>query len=285
MHAGAVFFAPRQFTRKPIQAGNNSDGDLDVAGADRPHQRVVPVAKTALDLARREQGLHGMIVAPHREIEDREHGVADGLVEDAVIAPDRGGAVVVERVEQRGQPVLRDGLRQLGVAAQIGEQDGGVDGHGARLHDFREGHLADRACVRVHAARPDAEQTKRRRQGAAQRDRHMQVLPAAKADRCRFRRHRRITCCSSNEPGAPWHAGSWASPIEIAALRRSPRKLTPIRVFLLQITWHSYTTEASRAITRRNLCGTKAGFSTSMAAPSGEMFTIVQCMTEPPDET
>ena len=31
--------------------------------------------------------------------------------------------------------------------------------------------------------------------------------------------------------------------------------------------------------------GTKAGFSTSMAAPSGEMLRIMQRITEPPDET
>ena len=39
------------------------------------------------------------------------------------------------------------------------------------------------------------------------------------------------------------------------------------------------------AITRRKCCGTKAGFSTSIAAPSGEIFRTMQHMTEPPDET
>jgi len=44
-------------------------------------------------------------------------------------------------------------------------------------------------------------------------------------------------------------------------------------------------TEESFAITRRKCAGTKEGFSTSIAAPSGEIFRIVQLMTEPADET
>jgi len=43
-------------------------------------------------------------------------------------------------------------------------------------------------------------------------------------------------------------------------------------------------TEESFAITRRKRGGTKAGFSTSMAAPSGDMFRTVQLITKPPDE-
>ena len=38
-------------------------------------------------------------------------------------------------------------------------------------------------------------------------------------------------------------------------------------------------------MTKRKLWGTKAGFSTSMAAPSGEIFRTTQLMTEPPDDT
>ena len=62
-------------------------------------------------------------------------------------------------------------------------------------------------------------------------------------------------------------------------------KVRPIRFFWIQATRHSCTTEESFAITRRKRCGTKAGFSTSIAAPSGEIFRTTQGMTEPPDET
>src|ERR1700682_3235053 len=39
------------------------------------------------------------------------------------------------------------------------------------------------------------------------------------------------------------------------------------------------------AMTRRKRWGTNAGFSTSMAAPSTEIFRTMQPMTEPPDDT
>jgi hypothetical protein len=44
-------------------------------------------------------------------------------------------------------------------------------------------------------------------------------------------------------------------------------------------------TEESFAITRRKRCGTKAGFGTSIAAPSTEILRITQLMTEPPADT
>jgi hypothetical protein len=62
-------------------------------------------------------------------------------------------------------------------------------------------------------------------------------------------------------------------------------KVKPIRFFWIQATLHSRTLEESFAITSRKLGGTKAGSSTSMAAPSGEMFRTVQRITEPPDDT
>jgi hypothetical protein len=61
-------------------------------------------------------------------------------------------------------------------------------------------------------------------------------------------------------------------------------KVTPIRFFWIQIILHSYTVE-SFAITSLKLGGTNAGSSTSMAAPSGEMFRTTQLITEPPDDT
>ena len=61
-------------------------------------------------------------------------------------------------------------------------------------------------------------------------------------------------------------------------------KLRPIRFFWIQAIRHSRTEELL-AMTRRKRAGTKAGFSTSMAAPSAEIFRTVQLMTEPPDDT
>lgn len=52
----------------------------------------------------------------------------------------------------------------------------------------------------------------------------------------------------------------------------------------IQMTLHSLTDE-SFAMTRRNCAGTKEGFSTSIAAPSREIFRTVQLMTDPSDET
>src|ERR1700756_3641652 len=61
-------------------------------------------------------------------------------------------------------------------------------------------------------------------------------------------------------------------------------KLRPIRFFWIQATLQSWTV-APLAITRRKRAGTKAGLSTSMAAPSAEMFRTTQLMTEPPTDT
>src|SRR6476620_4550033 len=72
------------------------------------------------------------------------------------------------------------------------------------------------------------------------------------------------------------HLSCWRAPCAA--------KVTPIRFFWIQIIWHSWTVE-SFAITSLKLGGTKAGFSTSMAAPWGEIFRIMQLMTEPPDDT
>ena len=61
-------------------------------------------------------------------------------------------------------------------------------------------------------------------------------------------------------------------------------KVTPIRFCWIHTMLHSWI-EESLTITRRKCGGTKAGFSTSMAAPSGEIFRTMQLMTDPPDET
>lgn len=61
-------------------------------------------------------------------------------------------------------------------------------------------------------------------------------------------------------------------------------KLKPIRFFWIQAIRHSRT-EESRLSTRRKRDGTNAGFSTSMAAPSGEIFRTTQLITEPSADT
>lgn len=61
-------------------------------------------------------------------------------------------------------------------------------------------------------------------------------------------------------------------------------KVTPIRFCWIHAILHSRI-EESFAITRRKLAGTKAGFSTSMAAPSGEIFRTTQLITDPLDDT
>lgn len=57
-----------------------------------------------------------------------------------------------------------------------------------------------------------------------------------------------------------------------------------MRFCFIQMTLHSLI-EESFAMTRRNCAGTKEGFSTSMAAPCGEIFRTLQLMTDPSDET
>jgi hypothetical protein len=57
-----------------------------------------------------------------------------------------------------------------------------------------------------------------------------------------------------------------------------------MRFCFIQMTLHSLLDE-SLAMTRRNCDGTKEGFATSIAAPSGEMLRTVQLMTDPSDVT
>jgi len=89
------------------------------------------------------------------------------------------------------------------------------------------------------------------------------------------------SCGSSDVPAPRSRYGAGGSATAGAILA----KVSPIRFFWIQATRHSCTVEGSFAITKRNCCGTKAGLSTSIAAPSLEMFRTTQGMTEPPDET
>ena len=69
-----------------------------------------------------------------------------------------------------------------------------------------------------------------------------------------------------------------------ACPRGAETNATPIRFRCIHMTLQSRT-EESFAITRRKCAGTKEGFSTSIAAPSGEIFRTMQLMTEPADDT
>ena len=88
--------------------------------------------------------------------------------------------------------------------------------------------------------------------------------------------------CGSSDVPAPWFRYDGCGSGTAAAILA---KVNPIRFFWIQATRHSCTIEESFAITRRKCRGTKAGLSTSIAAPSLEMFRTTQGMTEPPDET
>src|SRR3954447_21293254 len=89
-------------------AGVDPDADAKLTGTqpEAAGETVTPLAPVVLNLARRNQGVPGVLVALHGKIEDGHHGVADRLVQEAVTAPDRVGAFVVEGVEQP-----RDGIR------------------------------------------------------------------------------------------------------------------------------------------------------------------------------
>src|SRR5215470_13285699 len=60
----------------------------------------VPGFPAVLDCARSQHRLPGVIVLPDRKVENSHDGIADGLVEEAVMLPDGVGALVIEGVEQ-----------------------------------------------------------------------------------------------------------------------------------------------------------------------------------------
>ena len=74
--------------------------------------------------------------------------------------PDRICTFVVECVEQARDGFGRLRLRQGGVAAQIGEHNGRINGDLAGPHYFREHQLADGAGIGVHSARTNAKRAK-----------------------------------------------------------------------------------------------------------------------------
>src|SRR6185503_18353329 len=136
-------------------AGVNADADpkfacIEAIGCNK---RLATFAPVLLNVARGAHSVPRMLVAHQGKIEDRHDGIADCLVEDPLMRPDRVRAFVVECVEQARDGIRRLRLRQAGVAAQIGEHDGSIDGDLAGPHYLREHQLAYGAGVGVHSAR------------------------------------------------------------------------------------------------------------------------------------
>ena len=165
-------------------AGVNADADPKFACIEAMgcNKRLAPFAPVLLNVARGAHGVPRMLVPHQGKIEDRHDGVADRLVEEPVMRPDRVRAFVVECVEQARDGIRRLRLRQAGVAAQIGKHDGRVDGDLAGPHHLREHQLADGAGIGVHSARTNAKRAKWRRDHTAKRHRDMHLLPAPFAD-------------------------------------------------------------------------------------------------------
>ena len=165
-------------------AGMDADADTQFARSEavRDNQSFPAVAPVLLNIARGEHGVSGVCFPLQGKIEDRHHGVADGLVEEPVVLPDRVGAFIVECVEQARDGVRRLRLGQAGIAPQIGKHDGRIDRDLAGAHHLREHQFADGAGVGVHSARTNAERAERRGDHAANRHRQMHLLPAPLAD-------------------------------------------------------------------------------------------------------
>src|SRR4029078_7364074 len=98
----------------------DSDADSQFARSEagRGHRGLAAVAPVLLNAARRKHGVSGMLLPLQRKVEDRHDGVADGLVEEALMLPDRARTFVIERVEQSRDGIRRLRLRQAGVASQ-----------------------------------------------------------------------------------------------------------------------------------------------------------------------
>src|SRR5262245_48440361 len=90
-------------------AGVDADADAEL-GAVR--------FEALLHLARRQHSLPDVVGMADGKVEDRHHGIADGLVQKSVVLPDRVGALVVECVEHGRHLRGRLRLRQLRVRPQ-----------------------------------------------------------------------------------------------------------------------------------------------------------------------
>ena len=161
------------------------DADADAEGAAGQcleRQTVQRGGAILLDLLRGQDRGAGVILSDDRKIEDRHQAVAHLLVDDAVMRPDRLRAAILEQADDLAQLHRLDALRQIREAPDIGKQDGGVDSDLALLLDILEGAFADRADIGVHLAAGDAEGAEGQGKRAADRNRHMHLVPAAATD-------------------------------------------------------------------------------------------------------
>src|SRR5215203_6751082 len=82
-----------------VDADPHTEIGIGVAG--RISSKTIPTGgAAALNVASCQHGASRVVILPDREAEDRHHGVSDGLVQKAVIFPDRRGAFIVEAIEQ-----------------------------------------------------------------------------------------------------------------------------------------------------------------------------------------
>src|SRR5882762_7895511 len=87
-HENLVGFGDRLGAGGRVDDGADG-GEVAVRSAELPKTEF---ARVLLDLPGREQRIPGMVLALQRKIEDRHDGVADGLVEEPLMLPDRARA-------------------------------------------------------------------------------------------------------------------------------------------------------------------------------------------------
>src|SRR5262245_24612834 len=91
-------------------------------------------------------------------------------------------AMVLEGAYDVAQNQWIDSLREAGIAADVGEQDGSHSGNVTSPLDLAKSRLANRADVRIHCALRDAKNPERQRQRTTNWDRHAHLIPTAAAD-------------------------------------------------------------------------------------------------------
>ncbi len=97
-----------EFAEAHLPAAMDADADAEL---------VAVLSEVALHLAGGPHGGVGMVGTADRKVEDRHHGIADGLVEKPVVTPDGMGTSVIELVEEARDLGRRLRLRQLGIRA------------------------------------------------------------------------------------------------------------------------------------------------------------------------
>ena len=88
-------------------------------------------------------------------------------------------ALVLEDAHDLAELARGHVFGKVGKAPDVGKQDRGIDRYMALLFDVPKRSLADGADIGIHLAAGDAEGPKGNRQRAADRDRHMHLIPTA----------------------------------------------------------------------------------------------------------